>query len=574
MRQNATSPELVEQSSGLLCERSSTVASLQEEVNERQVYPYNEGLLERARTQWQAGQWEDLAKIDQETIFHHPDRAKLALLAAAGRLQRGDNCAARQFICLALEWGCSKRLVSQILIAGVHNCLARAAAVGGHAQRAIKHFEASLSIGTPGSGLRLIIESRISEQFAQLGLSSSESLKSRESRDPANPLAPQIDPFEGLMYELKKIDASSTNRPLQGKTILILLWFRSLVGGGLHEHVRDTVDAIMNAGGNAIIACPESSLSKDLSQLNTIVIETDYDDPFLIDKIIDQCPNISLIHAHPGPSRKVAIEINNRISVPIIFTVHGGWFDGIDGYFDEVSHVIAVSEFICDSLRKKIPQARSRISVIPNGVDGDIFNTNDTERSARDCAVFSGRVDKDKSAGLDLMKMCWVKQSQGNLPAFKWYVAGDGPLLDELKAQAKEIFAGKDNHIEFVGWIDRKSLANLLKKACISLSGGRSCLESLACGCLSIATAAEKPIIIKDYRSFQEAAYSNFGGFGSGEAGINEDEVLELFKEVFTGNRKFSPNSDVIRYIEENLTKKAVGRLLIQLYVSEINRRV
>lgn len=62
--------------------------------------PYDENLLERARTQWQFGDWESLAKLNRDTLQHHPDRAKLALLAA-GHLQTDNPDAARQFICHA-----------------------------------------------------------------------------------------------------------------------------------------------------------------------------------------------------------------------------------------------------------------------------------------------------------------------------------------------------------------------------------------------------------------------------------------------------------------------------------------
>ena len=46
--------------------------------------PYDENLLERSRTQWQFGDRASLAALDQTTLQHHPDRAKLTLLAAAG----------------------------------------------------------------------------------------------------------------------------------------------------------------------------------------------------------------------------------------------------------------------------------------------------------------------------------------------------------------------------------------------------------------------------------------------------------------------------------------------------------
>jgi hypothetical protein len=65
--------------------------------------PYDETLLERARTQWQFGDWPSLAALTRDTLQHHPDRAKLALLAAAGHQQLGDTAAAQQFTHLAQD---------------------------------------------------------------------------------------------------------------------------------------------------------------------------------------------------------------------------------------------------------------------------------------------------------------------------------------------------------------------------------------------------------------------------------------------------------------------------------------
>jgi hypothetical protein len=132
---------------------------------------YDENLLERARTQWHFGDWASLMALDRETIQHHPDRAKLALLVAAGHMQQGDFQIARQFTHLAQDWGCSKKLVSQILIAGVHNNLGRAAAINGDAQRALQHFEDAIATVSPAGEVRLLTHARLSEQLNQIGLS-------------------------------------------------------------------------------------------------------------------------------------------------------------------------------------------------------------------------------------------------------------------------------------------------------------------------------------------------------------------------------------------------------------------
>src|SRR3546814_6180259 len=48
-------------------------------------------LLENARMQWQFGDWESLVKLDPGTLEKHPDRDKLALLAASAPQQMKDR---------------------------------------------------------------------------------------------------------------------------------------------------------------------------------------------------------------------------------------------------------------------------------------------------------------------------------------------------------------------------------------------------------------------------------------------------------------------------------------------------
>lgn len=131
---------------------------------------YDEHLLERARTQWQFGDWNSLAQLDRETLQHHPDRAKLALLAAAGCLQADRSEEARQYLRVAQDLGVSKKYISQILIAGVHNSLGRAASISGLQEQALEHFDKAISVGMPGADRRLITQARITEQRHQLGL--------------------------------------------------------------------------------------------------------------------------------------------------------------------------------------------------------------------------------------------------------------------------------------------------------------------------------------------------------------------------------------------------------------------
>ncbi|CAB3806015.1 BNR repeat-containing protein [Paraburkholderia fynbosensis] len=131
----------------------------------------DEGLLDRARLQWQFGDWPKLAKLEHCMLQAHPERGRLALFAAAGRLQTGQIAEAEKFIRLAEVWGADKALVCQILAAGIHNSLGRAAALAGNFSKAFRHFESSITSGMPGTDRALITGARIDQQCSQLGIS-------------------------------------------------------------------------------------------------------------------------------------------------------------------------------------------------------------------------------------------------------------------------------------------------------------------------------------------------------------------------------------------------------------------
>jgi hypothetical protein len=149
---------------------ASNEANETNQTSQNNLSPYNETLLDSAKAQWRDGNWEGLARMERGGLQDHPDRAKLALLAAAGHMQQGNGAAARQFTRLALEWGCGKKLVSQILIAGVHNTLGRASAAAGQKPRALKHFEAAVAAGAPGSPSTLQTQARIARELEHMSL--------------------------------------------------------------------------------------------------------------------------------------------------------------------------------------------------------------------------------------------------------------------------------------------------------------------------------------------------------------------------------------------------------------------
>lgn len=107
----------------------------------------DEDLYAQVRSQWRGAEWGSLIRLDIKKIETHPEKAKLALVVASAWLQQGDNTAARSYLHRALEWGCDKKLAAQILAAGVHNTLGRAAAIAGDQLRMERHFRRAVAGG-------------------------------------------------------------------------------------------------------------------------------------------------------------------------------------------------------------------------------------------------------------------------------------------------------------------------------------------------------------------------------------------------------------------------------------------
>ncbi|QEP42095.1 hypothetical protein D5085_02445 [Ectothiorhodospiraceae bacterium BW-2] len=143
-----------------------------EAVSEANAAPllYDTALMTTTQQQWQSGDWPALAALSLEQVENHPERAKLALLAAAGQLQQGESVLARQYIRVAKSWGAEKGLIGRVLVGGTYNSLGRAAALGLHQQQALQHFQSSVTVGTFNSTASSLVISRAHQELSRLGL--------------------------------------------------------------------------------------------------------------------------------------------------------------------------------------------------------------------------------------------------------------------------------------------------------------------------------------------------------------------------------------------------------------------
>lgn len=124
-------------------------------------------LLERARMQWQFGEWRSLASLTEDEVQAHAECDKLALLIGAAWQQLDEPDQAAHFVKRAIAWGCDRALVARVLVAGIHNTLARASCLAGQYARALGHFQSAVD-GVTGDK-RLACQARSVRESVRLG---------------------------------------------------------------------------------------------------------------------------------------------------------------------------------------------------------------------------------------------------------------------------------------------------------------------------------------------------------------------------------------------------------------------
>ncbi len=130
----------------------------------------SEKLLAACRTQWQYGEWSDLASVDVALLETHRDRARLALLVAAAKSHLGLMDESKVLLQRALAWGCDRRLVARVMTSMAYNTLGRWAAGLEKSDAATTHFKSALGLVDPSSASALPARTRQIRETARMGL--------------------------------------------------------------------------------------------------------------------------------------------------------------------------------------------------------------------------------------------------------------------------------------------------------------------------------------------------------------------------------------------------------------------
>lgn len=273
-----------------------------------------------------------------------------------------------------------------------------------------------------------------------------------------------------------------------------------------------------------------------------------------------------LIHAHcTWLAGLVAAIISKKYRIPYILTEHSthiqtGMTDKdkplYQNALNAASSVVAVSNPLKNLLTSKIPIDPGSVKVIPNFIDFDFFKpAEDGSRKNEQSYIIltvcflesKKRVDRLLEAFQSFLEVC---------PQARLHIGGDGNETTLLKEKVRA--AGIEDHVDFLGFLDRHGVRNALSEASLFVLAsevetfGVVLVEAMAMGVPVVATRSGGP---------EDIITSETGEL----AEKTTDSLLQAMQRAYAKNQWY--DSRRIRAVaQEKFSKEAVAHNYIELY--------
>ena len=169
--------------------------------------------------------------------------------------------------------------------------------------------------------------------------------------------------------------------------------------------------------------------------------------------------------------------------------------------YDSSFKVIATSTALKKSITKRFKVNESKMMLVPNPVNEDIFTLRPPLKNKRISLTSVGLFRPEKN--FDLIIKAFDKVLKSGIDA-NLNIVGDGPLCNQIKKQINLL--QKPNRIKLWGYLGPDQIVEVLHKTDIFIMGssietfGVSLIEAQACGIPSVSTKCGGPndIILKD----------------------------------------------------------------------------
>ncbi|MED4752065.1 1,4-alpha-glucan branching protein domain-containing protein [Brevibacillus choshinensis] len=325
------------------------------------------------------------------------------------------------------------------------------------------------------------------------------------------PLFPSMDESYYLPFRSHKVNvshqmvAASKSEPSERKVLMLSWEFPPHVVGGLGRAVYDLARQLVRQGMevHVLTGAADSGARQELidgihvHRLNSYA-RTDQGDflqwVFTLNlAMVDAAEQlrrdgltVDVLHAHDWLVGWAAMELKERMSTPLITTIHAlehGRNQGIHTPLQQriheceraltatSDHVIVCSHYMGEEVRRLFGVPHEKISVIFNGVEMPEEAGSQRVDLRQELALgsgpilfFVGRLVREKGVHLLLEA---VSRLSGEFPDVRLVVAGKGPHADELKDLAGRLWIS--DKVRFLGFVDDEHRNELFRLADVAV---------------------------------------------------------------------------------------------------------
>ena len=269
----------------------------------------------------------------------------------------------------------------------------------------------------------------------------------------------------------------------------ILLITSEMDRGGAETHVYDLARALRQRGHRITVASAGGDMVHRLTAagIRHVSIGWNTHSPFRLLAArrkwirLLEGERFDLIHAHSRlPAFLVAGSVKKR-GIPFVTTVHARF--RVDSLLRLVSRwgdkTIAVSEDLARYAQMEYRLPSEQITVIPNGIDTELFRPAD-EKEDKLRVLFFSRLDEDCSHGAFLL-CALAERLQERFPELEILIAGGGEMLPRLRREEEQLHCRNPTvRLRVIGHLSQAERLLPSVQAVVGVS--RCALEAMSCG--------------------------------------------------------------------------------------------
>lgn len=359
----------------------------------------------------------------------------------------------------------------------------------------------------------------------------------------------------------------------------ILMLSSSLRQGGAETHIYELALSLTKRGHRVVVATAGGALADALGEkgITHVKIPLDSKSPISLARsakilrTLTKNERFDIIHTHSRIASFVCqMALDKRKNV-VVSTVHSHF--RLTPLLRRLSfwgrRSIAVSDDLCEYLCREYGIQRSKVSVIPNGIDTDKFSPSNKKRSNGLHILFASRLDADCSLGALLL--CRIAPALAQrFEGLQIDIAGGGKEYRRLASLAECINSELGYRcINLCGHI--KDMPRALCHADVFVGVSRAALEAMSAALPTVLCGNEGFLGILDSSNIDVAAKTNFCCRGSElPTSIGLFNALSTLLEMREGERHELGNY-LRHYVIEHNSLSILAERTEEFYLSALS---